>query len=68
VERHFIEPGKSVQNSTGSSETNALNQKWCMPLDDARQIIERVDYNLAWPHSSLGFTMSGSEHWRISFF
>jgi putative transposase len=61
VQRHFIEPGKPVQNAfvesfNGKMRDECLNEHWFMTLAEARQTIEawRRDYNEVRPHSSLG--------------
>ena len=61
VKRHFIEPGKPVQNAfiesfNGKMRDECLNEHWFVSLAEARQVIEswRQDYNEVRPHSSLG--------------
>jgi putative transposase len=61
VRRHFIEPGKPVQNAfiesfNGKMRDECLNEHWFLSLGEARQTIEawRRDYNEVRPHSSLG--------------
>jgi putative transposase len=61
VRRHFIEPGKPVQNAfiesfNGKMRDECLNEHWFLSLGEARQTIEawRRDYNEVRPHTSLG--------------
>jgi putative transposase len=61
VKRHFIEPGKPVQNAfvesfNGKMRDECLNEHWFGTLAEARQTIEawRRDYNEVRPQSSLG--------------
>ncbi len=61
VKRHFIEPGKPVQNAfiesfNGKMRDECLNEHWFTSLREARETIEawRRDYNEVRPHSSLG--------------
>ena len=61
VKRHFIEPGKPVQNAfvesfNGKMRDECLNEHWFGTVAEARQTIEawRRDYNEVRPHSSLG--------------
>ena len=61
VKRHFIEPGKPVQNAfiesfNGKMRDECLNEHWFTSLGEARETIEvwRRDYNEVRPHSSLG--------------
>jgi putative transposase len=60
VERHYIAPGKPMQNGfvesfNGRLRDECLNEHLFTNLKQARQIIEewRIDYNTARPHSSL---------------
>ena len=62
VRLHFIDPGKPTQNAyiesfNGKFRDECLNQHWFNDLKEAGQRIEewRRDYNLARPHSSLGY-------------
>ena len=62
VKLHFIDPGKPTQNASiesfnGKFRDECLNGHWFNNLPEARRIIEewRQDYNLARPHSSLGY-------------
>jgi putative transposase len=62
VRLHFIEPGKPVQDAfiesfNGKFRDECPNQNWFTSLAEAREVIEawRVDYNMARPHSSLGY-------------
>ncbi len=62
VKLHFIDPGKPTQNAyiesfNGKFRDECLNQHWFSDLQEARTIVEqwRKDYNLARPHSSLGY-------------
>ena len=62
VNLHFIDPGKPTQNGyiesfNGKFRDECLNGHWFNNLPEARRIIEewRQDYNLARPHSSLGY-------------
>jgi putative transposase len=62
VKLHFIDPGKPTQNAyiesfNGKFRDECLNGYWFNNLEEARRIIEewRKDYNLARPHSSLGY-------------
>ncbi len=62
VWRHFIEPGKPVQNAfvesfQGRLRDECLNRHWFLGLTDARHTVEiwRQDYNQARPHSALGY-------------
>jgi len=62
VKLHFIDPGKPTQNAyiesfNGKFRDECLSQHWFSDLREAEQIIEewRKDYNLARPHSSLGY-------------
>ena len=61
VKRHFIEPGKPVQNAfiesfNGKMRDECLNDHWFLSLGEARETIEgwRRDYNEVRPHTSLG--------------
>ena len=60
VERHYIAPGKPMQNGfvesfNGRLRDECLNEQLFTNLAEARQIIEewRIDYNTNRPHSSL---------------
>ena len=60
VERHYIAPGKPMQNGfvesfSGRLRDECLNEQLFTNLAEARQIIEewRIDYNTNRPHSSL---------------
>jgi putative transposase len=62
VKLHFIDPGKPMQNAyiesfNGKFRDECLNQHWFRDLPEAAKMIEewRKDYNLARPHSSLGY-------------
>ncbi len=62
VKLHFIDPGKPTQNAyiesfNGKFRDECLNGQWFNNLQEARRAIEewRQDYNLARPHSSLGY-------------
>ncbi len=62
VKLHFIDPGKPTQNAyiesfNGKFRDECLNQNWFNNLQEAGRMIEewRRDYNLARPHSSLGY-------------
>ena len=62
VKLHFIDPGKPTQNAyiesfNGRFRDEFLNGHWFNDLKEARRMIEewRQDYNLARPHSSLGY-------------
>lgn len=62
VKLHFIDPGKPRQNAfiesfNGKFRDECLNQHWFKELEEAKRMIEewRKDYNLARPHSSLGY-------------
>lgn len=62
VKRHFIDPGKPVQNAliesfNGKFRDECLNENWFMSLQEARMKIEawRRDYNQVRPHSALGY-------------
>ena len=62
VKLHFIDPGKPTQNAyiesfNGKFRDECLNQHWFSDLQEARTLVEewRRDYNLARPHSSLGY-------------
>jgi putative transposase len=62
VKLHFIGPGKPRQNAyiesfNGKFRDECLNQHWFKDLEEAKRMIEewRKDYNLARPHSSLGY-------------
>jgi putative transposase len=62
IRRHFIEPGKPVQNAyiesfNGRFREECLNLHFFRSLEEARQIIEdwRTDYNERRPHSSLSY-------------
>jgi putative transposase len=59
---HFIDPGKPMQNAyiesfNGKFRDECLNQHWFKDLEEAKRMMEewRKDYNLAPPHSSLGY-------------
>jgi putative transposase len=59
---HFIDPGKPMQNAyiesfNGKLRDECLNQHWFKDLEEAKRMMEewRKDYNLARPHSSLGY-------------
>ena len=61
LKRHFIEPGKPVQNAfiesfNGKMRDECLNEHWFVSLGEARETIQawRRDYNEVRPHSSLG--------------
>jgi len=61
VDRHFIAPGKPMQNGfvesfNGRLRDECLNEHLCRGLSDARRILDawRADYNHARPHTSLG--------------
>ena len=61
VARHYIQPGKPVQNAFIASfnsrlRDECLNEHVFVSLSEAREIIEawRHDYNHVRPHSSLG--------------
>ena len=61
VDRHFIAPGKPMQNAfvesfNGRLRDECLNEHLFRGLSDARRILEtwRVDYDHARPHTSLG--------------
>ena len=60
IRRHFIRPGKPVDNCciesfNGRLRDECLNQTWFLNLRDAQLTIEawRVEYNVARPHSGL---------------
>lgn len=62
VKLHFIDPGRPIQNAyiesfNGKFRDECLNQHWFGNLQEAARMIEawRKDYNLARPHSSLGY-------------
>jgi putative transposase len=62
VKLHFINPGRPMQNAyiesfNGKFRDECLNQHWFGSLQEAKRMIEewRIDYNLARPHSSLGY-------------
>jgi len=62
VKLHFIDPGKPRQNAyiesfNGKFRDECLNQHWFKDLEEAKRMIEewRKDYNLARPHSPLGY-------------
>ncbi len=62
VRLHFIDPGKPTQNAyiesfNGKFRDECLNERWFNNLQEARRMVEewRRDYNLARPHSSLGY-------------
>jgi putative transposase len=62
VKLHFIDPGKPTQNAyiesfNGKFRDECLSQHWFSDLGEAERLIEewRQDYNLARPHSSLGY-------------
>jgi putative transposase len=62
VKLHFIDPGKPMQNAyiesfNGKFRDECLNQHWFGNLPEAARMIKewRKDYNLARPHSSLGY-------------
>ena len=62
VEWHYIAPGKPMQNGyiesfNGRMRDELLNESLFMDLDQARQLIGAwiADYNIARPHSSLGY-------------
>lgn len=60
IERHFIDPGKPVQNAyiesfNGRFRDECLDQHWFVNLPQARLVLSvwRRDYNGVRPHSSL---------------
>jgi len=62
VEWHYIAPGKPMQNGyiesfNGRMRDELLNESLFIDLDQARQLIAAwaSDYNIARPHSSLGY-------------
>jgi putative transposase len=62
VTRHFIEPGKPVQNAyiesfNGKFRDECLNEHWFLRLADARRTIDawRQHYNTNRPPSALGY-------------
>jgi len=62
IEWHFIAPGKPMQNGfiesfNGRMRDELLNESLFFDLDNARAMIAAwvADYNLARPHSSLGY-------------
>jgi putative transposase len=62
IEWHFIAPGKPMQNGfiesfNGRMRDELLNESLFFDLDSARAMIAAwvADYNLARPHSSLGY-------------
>jgi transposase InsO family protein len=61
-QRHFIAPGKPMQNGfiesfTGQMRDELLNEAQFFDLDDARAKIANwvADYNMRRPHSSLNY-------------
>jgi len=62
VKLHFTDPGRPTQNAyiesfNGKFRDECLNRHWFKDLSEAARMIEewRQDYNLARPHSSLGY-------------
>ena len=61
MQRHFIQPGKPIQNAfiercNGTCRDECLNEHWFLTLQEAQVVIEawRQEYNEERTHSAIG--------------